>query len=403
MRAVVWHGVGDIRVEDVDEPTIQDPQDAIVQLTTSAICGTDLHLLRGTIPGMRPGTIMGHEGVGVVTEVGPGVRNFRPGDRVVISPTIGCGACSYCRAGYFSQCDNANPAGRRSGTAFLGGPEANGAFHGTQAERVRVPYANVGLIGLPERVSDEEGILLADMFPTGWFGARLAEVTPGDTVAVFGCGPVGLFTILSAWQQGAGRVLAVDGVESRLEQARGLHAEVINYNVEDPVAALVELTGGIGPDRVIDAVGVDAQRPESGPAVAAEDDVHRLEKEHAATVPSARPGETAQILSDERAQVLQWAVEAVAKAGTLAIIGNYPLNARIFPIGLAMNKNLTLNAGSCHHRKYIPKLLDMITSQQLDITSVLTQEEPITGDVLRAYEAFGQHKPGWTKVVLTTV
>ena len=260
MRAVVWHGVGDIRVEDVDEPTIQDPQDAIVQLTTSAICGTDLHLLRGTIPGMRPGTIMGHEGVGVVTEVGPGVRNFRPGDRVVISPTIGCGACSYCRAGYFSQCDNANPAGRRSGTAFLGGPEANGAFHGTQAERVRVPYANVGLIGLPERVSDEEGILLADMFPTGWFGARLAEVTPGDTVAVFGCGPVGLFTILSAWQQGAGRVLAVDGVESRLEQARGLHAEVINYNVEDPVAALVELTGEIGPDRVIDAVRVDAQR-----------------------------------------------------------------------------------------------------------------------------------------------
>ncbi|MEY9211344.1 glutathione-dependent formaldehyde dehydrogenase [Thermobifida halotolerans] len=402
MRAVVWHGVGDIRLDEVAEPTVQDPQDAIVQVTTSAICGTDLHMVRGTMPGMEPGTVMGHEGVGVVTEVGSEVRNFRPGDRVVIPSTIGCGTCSYCRAGYFAQCDNANPGGRRAGTAFFGGPQSTGSFQGMQAERVRVPYANIGLVGLPDRVSDEEGILLSDIFPTGWFGARLAEITTGDTVAVFGCGPVGMFAILSAWQQGAGRVLAVDAVPSRLEQARALHAEVIDYTREDPVAALVELTGGIGPDRVIDAVGVDAERPTSGPAASTGDDVHRLEKEHAASVPSARTGDE-RTVGGASAQALRWAVDAVAKAGTVAIIGVYPPGTDTFPIGQAMNKNLALNMGNCNHRKYIPKLLDMVASQQLDITSVLTQEEPITGDVLRAYEAFDRHEPGWTKVALTTV
>ncbi|KUP97470.1 zinc-dependent alcohol dehydrogenase [Thermobifida cellulosilytica] len=402
MRAVVWHGVGDIRVEEVAEPAVQDPQDAIVQITTSAICGTDLRLLRGTLPGMQPGTVMGHEGVGVVTEVGPGVRNFRPGDRVVVPATIGCGTCSYCRAGYFAQCDNANPGGRRAGTAYFGGPRATGSFHGTQAERVRVPYANVGLVGLPERVSDEEGILLSDMFPTGWFAARLAEVTSGDTVAVFGCGPVGLFTVLSAWQQGAGRVLAVDGAPDRLEQARALHAEVVDYTAEDPVAALVELTGGIGPDRVVDAVGADAHRPAGGAAAAAEDDVHRLEKEHAATVPSARTGD-GQTVGGGGAQALHWAVDAVAKAGTVAVVGSYPPDADAFPVGRAMNKNLTVNAGHCNHRAYIPQLLDMVASKQLDITSVLTREEPVTGDVLHAYEAFDRHEPGWTKVALTAV
>src|SRR5690606_38552288 len=402
MRAVVWHGVGDIRVEDVAEPTIQDPQDAIVQITTSAICGTDLHLLRGTMPGMEPGTVMGHEGVGVVTEVGPGVRNFRPGDQVVVPSTIGCGVCSYCRAGYFAQCDNANPGGRRAGTAFFGGPRSTGAFQGMQAERVRVPYANVGLVGLPDRVSDEEGILLSDMFPTGWFAARLAEITSGDTVAVFGCGPVVLFTILTAWQQGAGRVLAVDGVPSRVEQARGLQAEVIDYNTEDPVATLELVTGGLRPEGATAPVGVHPPHPGRGTAAPSGPDVHRLEKEHATTVPSARTG-------DERpagsggAQALRWAVDAVAKAGTVAVVGNYPPDADAFPIGMAVNKNLTLNAGSCNHRKYIPTLLDMVASQQIDITSVLTQEEPITGDVLRAYEAFDRHEPGWTKVALTTV
>lgn len=403
MKAVVWHGVGDIRLEEVEEPSIRDPHDAIVQITTSAICGTDLHMVRGTMPGMEPGTVMGHEGVGVVTEVGPQVRNFNPGDRVVIPSTIGCGTCSYCRAGYFAQCDTANPGGKRAGTAFFGGPKAAGSFPGLQAERVRVPYANVGLVPIPERVSDEEAILLSDIFPTAWFGARLAEIKPGDTVAVFGCGPVGLFTILSARLQGAGRVFAVDGVYGRLEQARALHAEIINYNAEDPVAALLELTGGIGPDRVVDAVGVDAERPKSGPAASDRQSVDRFEAERSSLVPGARPPGDTWVPGDAPSQVLRWAVEAVAKAGTLSIIGLYPPGAEAFPIGAAMNKNLALNMGNCNHRRYIPKLVDMVASGTVEITSVLTQEEPMTSGVLDAYAAFDRREPGWTKVAITTV
>ncbi|GAA3736401.1 threonine dehydrogenase-like Zn-dependent dehydrogenase [Spinactinospora alkalitolerans] len=400
MKAVVWRGVGDIRLEDVAEPSISDPQDAVVQITTSALCGTDLHMVRGTLPGMQPGTVLGHEGVGVVTEVGSQVRNFQPGDRVVIPSTIGCGTCSYCRAGYFAQCDNANPGGKRAGTAFFGGPEATGSFPGLQAERVRVPFANVGLVALPEQVSDEEAILISDIFPTAWFGARLADISPGDTVAVMGCGPVGLFSILSARMQGAGRVLAVDGVRSRLEQARTLHAEVIDYNAEDPVATMVELTGGIGPDRVIDAVGVDAERPKEGPAAqgSSQDD---FEAERSRIVPQARPEGRTWIPGDAPSQAAQWAVEAVAKAGTLSIIGVYPPSMTSFPIGAAMNKNLTLKMGNCNHRKYIPELIELVAGGTVDITSVLTQEMPI-GDVMEAYRAFDHREPGWTKVAITT-
>ncbi|HZI06207.1 MAG TPA: alcohol dehydrogenase catalytic domain-containing protein, partial [Archangium sp.] len=196
MKAVVFHGIGDIRLEDVPEPELQMDTDAIVKLTASAICGTDLHFVRGTFPGMKPGTILGHEGVGVVEALGRDVRNLRVGDRVVIPSTIACGTCSYCRSGYYAQCDVANPNGKRAGTAFFGGPEMSGPFHGLQAERARIPFANVGLVKLPDEVTDEQAILLSDIFPTGYFGADIAEITPGDTVAVFGCGSVGQFAIL---------------------------------------------------------------------------------------------------------------------------------------------------------------------------------------------------------------
>ena len=179
MRAVVFHGVGDIRLEDVAEPKLQEPTDAIVRLTSSAICGTDLHMVRGTFPGMEKGTFLGHEGVGIVEELGPMVRNFIPGDRVVICSTIACGYCSYCRAGYYSQCDNANPKGKRAGTAFFGGPGATGPFNGLQAEKARIPFANVGLVKLPEEVTDEDAILISDIFPTGYFGADIAEIRDG--------------------------------------------------------------------------------------------------------------------------------------------------------------------------------------------------------------------------------
>src|SRR5690348_237305 len=213
MKAVVFHDIGDIRLEDVKEPKIKEPTDAIVALIASAICGTDLHLIRGTVSGMQAGTILGHEGVGVVEEIGRAARNLAPGDRVVICSTIACGYCSYCRAGYYAQCDRANPNGPEAGTSFFGGPEMTGPFDGLQAEKARIPFANVTCVKLPDEVSDDQAILCSDIFPTAYFGAKLAEIEHGDTVVVFGCGPVGQFAIASAKLLGAGRVLAVDAIE----------------------------------------------------------------------------------------------------------------------------------------------------------------------------------------------
>ena len=261
MKAVVFHGVGDIRLDDVPDPTIQEPTDAIVRLTSSAICGTDLHMVRGTLAGMRAGTILGHEGVGVVEETGPDARNLNVGDRVVIPSTVGCGYCAYCRAGYYAQCDNANPNGPQAGTAFFGGPEGTGPVDGLQAEYARIPYAAASLVKLPGHVTDEQAIMLSDIFPTGYFGAELAEISDGDSVAVFGCGPVGQFAIVSAFILGAGLVFAVDKDPSRLEMAKAQGALAVNFDEEDPVEEIQRMTGGIGVDRVIEAVGVDAEAP----------------------------------------------------------------------------------------------------------------------------------------------
>src|SRR5689334_3489058 len=212
MKAVVFHAVGDLRLDEVPEPRIVEPTDAIIRVTAAAICGTDLHMVRGTMTGMEPGTILGHEAVGIVEELGPMVRNFDRGDRVVVLSTIACGYCSYCRAGYFAQCDNANPGGKRAGTAFFGGPGPTGPYHGLQAEKARIPFANVGMVKLPDEVSDDQAILISDIFPTGYQAAEMAEVSDGDVVCVFGCGPVGQFAIWSAKHLGAGRVIAVDSV-----------------------------------------------------------------------------------------------------------------------------------------------------------------------------------------------
>lgn len=400
MKAVVFHAVGDIRLDSVSDPKIQKPTDAIVRLTASAICGTDLHMVRGTVAGMKPGTILGHEGVGVVEEIGKDVRNLRAGDRVVVPSTIGCGYCSYCRAGYYSQCDNANPNGPQAGTAFYGGPQQTGPFDGLQAEYARIPFANVGLVKLPEEVSDDEAILISDIFPTGYFGADIAEITPGDTVAVFGCGPVGQFAIASAKLMDAGRIFAIDHIPSRLEMARRQGAEVIHFEEEDPVQAVQQLTGGIGVDRVIDAVGVDAQRPHAGPAAKEADKKSKeFEKEIDQVAPDRHPKHEQWLPGDAPSQVLQWAVKSVAKAGTIAIIGVYPEAAKTFPIGAAMNKNLSIQMGNCNHRKYMPHLVDLVRSGAVEIASILTQVEPLTG-ALEAYKAFDQRQPGWMKVEL---
>lgn len=401
MKAVVFHGIGDIRIDDVAEPKIQHPQDAIIRLTSSAICGTDLHFVRGTFPGMLPGTVLGHEGVGIVEEVGKGVRNLKPGDRVVVPSTIACGSCSYCRSGYTAQCDTANPHGNTAGTAFFGGPEPSGPFDGLQAEYARIPFANVGLVKLPHEVTDDQAILLSDIYPTAWFGALLAEVKPGDTVAVFGCGPVGLFAVLSAFQQGAIRVIAVDGHADRLEKARELGAETVNFNQEDPLEAMLELTGGIGPNRAIDAVGVDAERPKEGPAKAKADQMaEQFAKEvQAVTQGQAQPQGQQWKPGDAPSIVAQWAVQTIAKAGTLGIIGVYPPTATSFPLGQAMNKNLTINMGNCNHRTYIPELVDKVRGGHVDPTAVLSTIERFT-DAIEAYKQFDLRRPGWIKVEL---
>jgi threonine dehydrogenase-like Zn-dependent dehydrogenase len=400
MKAVVFHGVGDIRLDDMPEPKIQESTDAIVRLTASAICGTDLHMIRGTLAGMKPGTILGHEGVGVVEEIGTNVRNLRIGDRVVIPSTIACGYCSYCRAGYQSQCDNANPNGAQAGTSFFGGPQETGAFNGLQAEFARIPFANAGLIKLPEAVDDHKAILLSDIFPTAYFGAEIAEIMPGDTVAVLGCGPVGQFTIASAYLMGAGRVLAVDTIPSRLEMARDQGAEVIDFNQEDPVEVIHSLTGGIGVDRAIDAVGVDSVAPHSGPAAKQADQrAEEFKKEVQQIAPKTNAQGDNWHPGNAPSQALSWAVQALAKAGTLSIIGVYPQTHQFFPIGMAMNKNLTINMGNCNHRKYIPGLVNMVSNGTINPEKILTQVEPMTS-VIDAYKAFDTRKSGWVKVEL---
>jgi len=403
MKAVVYHDIGDIRLEEVPEPKIEDSNDAVVRLTSSAICGTDLHMVRGTMPGMEPGTILGHEGVGIVEDIGSNVRNFSIGERVVIGSTIACGYCSYCRAGYFSQCDNANPNGPQAGTCFFGGPKASGSINGLQAEMARVPFANVGMVKVPDSVTDEQALMMSDIFPTGYFGADLAHIHPGHTVSVFGCGPVGQFAIISALLMGAGRVLAVDCIESRLQKARENGAETINFEEEDAVDTILELTGGIGTDRAIDAVGIDAIHPHSPPAVAlAPEQIEEFEQEMQDVAPEVfshkdqaqrwHPG-------DAPSQVLQWAVQSVAKGGTLAVIGVYPESMRFFPIGKAMMKNLTIRSGNCNHRKYIPMLMQIVSAGSVQPERIITQEQPIRS-AIDAYRMFADKKAGWLKVEL---
>lgn len=398
MKAVVFHAIGDIRVDDVPEPQLQEPTDAIIRLTTSALCGTDLHFVRGSFTPMQAGTILGHEGVGIVEQLGDDVRNLAIGDRVVVSSTIGCGNCSYCRAGYYAQCDVANPNGKQAGTSFFGGPAPTGPFNGLQAEKARIPFATTVLTKLPDEVSDEQAIVISDILPTAYFGADLAEIKDGDSVAVFGCGPVGLCAIVSAKLFGAGRVFAIDSKPDRLDKARKLGAECINFDREDPVETLQRLTGGIGPDRAIDAVGIDAEHAHDAHA-GDKSDIETEEQESRANAPETNPDGDNWHPGDAPSQALQWAVQSLAKAGTLSIIGVYPPDFRQFPIGMAMNRNLTLKMGNCNHSKYIPKLVDMTRTGLIDPAEILSQATPIS-DVLEAYEAFDRREEGWIKVEL---
>jgi threonine dehydrogenase-like Zn-dependent dehydrogenase len=402
MKAVVFHGVGDIRLDDVPEPTLQAPTDAIIRITASAICGTDLHLVRGTESEVEPGTILGHEAVGIVELIGPQVTTVGPGDRVVVTSSITCGTCENCRQGRYDLCLRANPNGPRVITAMFGATKEAGPFNGLQAEKARIPYADSVLVKLPDSISDEQAILLSDIFPAGYYGADLAQIKSGNVVAVFGCGPVGLLAILSAQLMGAGRIFAVDTIPSRLEVAQALGAEVINFDKEDPVKTIKKLTGKIGADRVIDAVGVDANRPHHGlhqlKSMIVETVMKKGEGEKP-TAPEANPQGDNWHPGDAPTRALVWEVEAVDKGGTLAIIGVYPKTVQEFPLGLAMNKNISILAGHVPHRKYIPHLIDLISRGEVDPTRILTEKEPLLS-AIDAYKAFDERQQGWLKVEL---
>jgi threonine dehydrogenase-like Zn-dependent dehydrogenase len=398
MKAVIYRGVGDVALDNVPDPKMKEATDAIVRVTASAICGTDLHFLRGTFPGLKEGRILGHEAVGIVEETGKSVRNFRKGDRVVIPSTVGCGSCGYCRAGYHSQCDVANPNGPGGGTVFFGGPEAAGGLDGLQAEFARIPFAGTNLVRLPDEVTDDQAVLMSDILPTSYMAAVMAEVKPSDTVAIFGCGPVGLFAITCAQHLGAGRVFAIDNVESRLEMARSHGAEVIDFDKEDPIKILKELTRGSGPDRTIDAVGVDAAPParragtDSETASQFKKELKEIQTEGASKNKVFQPG-------GAPSQALKWAIESAAKAGTVSVIGVYSAAVQNFPIEQVLEKNLTLKAGNCNHRRYMPEMIELVRSGVIRPEEFLTQREPLQS-AIDAYRSFATHDRGWIKVKL---
>ncbi|MBX3073922.1 glutathione-dependent formaldehyde dehydrogenase [Candidatus Obscuribacterales bacterium] len=400
MKAVVFKGVGDVKLESVPEPIIEKPADAIIRITATSICGTDLHMVRGTMPGMKSGTVLGHEAVGVVEEVGSAVRDIKKGDRVVVCSTIACGDCVYCKSGEFASCERANPNGSDAGTAFFGGPAMTGSFNGLQAEFARIPFADTTLVKLPDAVSDEDALLCSDIFPTGYMAAEICDVKKGDMIAVFGCGPVGQMAIASAFLMGASKVFAIDVIPDRLEMASRQGAVIINYDHDDPTKILKQLTNGYGPDGVIDAVGVDAQHPSSGPAAG-----KGVLSAVSNIVDQKMVAPWTVLFGDQwkqgnaPSQVLQWCVESVRYSGVVSIVGVYPQTAKFFPIGLAMNKSLTVRGANCSHRKYIPKLLELVEKGDFHPSTILTVADGLT-DAISCYKNFDKRRSGWVKVEL---
>jgi threonine dehydrogenase-like Zn-dependent dehydrogenase len=386
MKAVCWYGTHDVRVEHVPEPKILNTRDALVRITSSAICGSDLHLYDGYIPTMQKGDILGHEFMGEVLEVGKDVPNLKKGDRVVVPFTICCGRCFYCRKGLWSLCDNSNPnapmAERmygQSGAGLFGYSHMFGGFAGGQAQYARVPFADVGPLKIPADLTDDQVLFLSDIFPTGYMAAENCQIEPGDTIAVWGCGPVGQFAIRSAFLLGAARVIALDDDSGRLEMARQGKAEPLNFSSADVVEQLKMMTGGRGPDACIDAVGMEAH----GTAV---DAVYDRVKQAA-------------MLETDRPHALRQAIQACRKGGTVSIPGVYGGLIDKFPIGAAFSKGLTLKMGQTHVPKYMPKLLDHIVNGEIDPSFLITHRIGID-ETPQAYKMFRNHQDHCVKVVM---
>jgi threonine dehydrogenase-like Zn-dependent dehydrogenase len=386
VKAVCWYGQHDVRVKQVDDPQLLNPRDAIVRVTTTTICGSDLHLYDGHMPSMKRGDILGHEFMGEVAALGSAVTTLKVGDRVVVPFAIACGRCFFCKAGLTSLCDNSNPNATAAealygfaGAGLFGYSHLFGGYAGGQAEYVRVPFADVGPVKVPDTLSDEQVLFLSDIFPTGYMAAENCAIQPGATVAVWGCGPVGLFAIRSALHLGAERVIAIDRVGARLALAASLGAEVIDFSSEDVTRRLVQMTAGRGPDACIDAVGLEAYGKSA-------DAIYDRVK-------------TTMLLAMDRPTALRQAIQACRKGGVVSIPGVYGGLLDKIPIGAAFAKGLTLRMGQTHVHRYMRPLLALVEKGAIDPTFVVTHILSLD-DAPDAYELFKRKEDGCVKVLL---
>jgi threonine dehydrogenase-like Zn-dependent dehydrogenase len=388
VKALCWFGKNDVRVEDVPEPKILNPRDAIVKITRTAICGSDLHLLDGYIPTMERGDILGHEFMGEIVDVGGEVKNLKIGDRVAVPFTISCGNCFFCRRELWSLCDNTNPNAAIpeklygfTTAGLFGYSHMTGGYAGGQAEYARVPFADVGPIKIPEHLEDEQALFLTDIFPTGYMAAENCNIQPGDTIAVWGCGPVGQFAIKSAWLLGASRVIAIDRVPERIEMARTEgRAETLDFDDEYIFDKLKEMTGGRGPDACIDAVGMEAHGGGSFDAY--------LDKAKAAA-----------FLATDRPHALRQAIHSCRKGGTVSVPGVYGGFLDKIPFGAAFQKGLTFKMGQTHVQKYLRPLLKLIEDGKIDPSFVITHRMRLE-DAPQGYHIFKNKQDNCIKIVL---
>jgi threonine dehydrogenase-like Zn-dependent dehydrogenase len=388
MKALVWHAKNDVRVERVPDPEILNPRDVIIKVTTTAICGSDLHLFDGFIPTMQSGDILGHEFMGEVVEVGKAdSHRLKVGDRVVVPFTIACGSCFFCQRELWSACDNSNPNAKMvealygyAGSGLFGYSHMMGGYAGGQAQYARVPFADVGPIKVPDHLKDEQVLFLTDIFPTGYMAAENCNIQPGDTVAVWGCGPVGQMAIASALMLGAEQVIAIDCVPSRLRMAaRRAGVVTLNFEKEDILDRLKQMTAGRGPDACIEAVGLEA---------------------HGATLDAYYDrAKAAMFLATDRPTALRQAIHACRKGGTVSIPGVYGGFLDKMPFGAAFGKGLTFKMGQTHVMKYLRPLLERIESGEIDPSFVITHRLPID-DAAKAYTMFRDQRDECIKVVL---
>ncbi|SCF18598.1 zinc-dependent alcohol dehydrogenase [Micromonospora chokoriensis] len=388
MKATAWMGTDSVKVIDVPDPTIMNARDAIVRITTTAICGSDLHLYHGYIPAMRKGDILGHEFMGEVVEVGPQVRNLKPGDRVVVPFPIACGHCSSCQRGLYSVCENSNPnAGiaekimGHSPSGIFGYSHLLGGYAGGQAEYARVPFADVGPLKVPDEVTDDQAVMLADVFPTGYMGAEMCDIKPGQVVAVWGAGPVGLFAAASARLLGAEQVIIIDRYPYRLRLAEEhIGAETVNYEESDVLDTLNEMTAGRGPDACIDAVGLEGHHG------------------NAAMYAYDRAKQAARV-ETERPFALRQAILACRSGGVVSVVGAYGGFVDTFPMGAFMNRSLTMRTGQCHVQRYTRPLLDRIQRGEIDPSFIVSHRMPLR-DAPKGYKIFQKKQDDCTKVLL---